>query len=464
MQFYTFLYVIKKMKVNIAAVIIAILLGICVFGIFGSGLLNNPKEEPKDIPTSDVYTAQVEQYTTAIENIKLEIEEYQSVVDYEQDYMGCSTYMQLNSQEYIDASIVFSVSGNEETNYGGIIGEYDRYIHSGFFMEEFCAEYMEQTQKEMDYRFLPEILSGSVWDANIGFTIICVDDDMCIQMMDVLTVIMKRKGESLGAGYGYFSVYESARNIVKKANSDVLNVQNTHSRTYRDNSNAVAEASKRLTQTNSDLEAYQTKYGPYVLGSEHISAKSRIKLILFGAVAGFIILFGIYALGYIIGNVVKSAEDIKASGLNVLAVKRGKEFQPDLSRIAATIQGKLKKLDKRQMVIWSLCDTDKSLVLKKDLEDSLHQLGDYELKFVDSGTCSMGDMEAITNCGNALLVVEIGETIYTSIEADRQLLESLGADILGCVVLDGQTCRGESYLWNKCKDLLLRVKAKCKRK
>lgn len=442
-------------KIVIGAIIIAILVGLYRFATTFMVVLDPDKlreaEEQYNIVLND-YNAKGEQLRTTINNLRdssRNQQEYNDksvimTIDPLNKWVG-SVVIYVDSKYQIDPNLTYQNIDNTNR----LISAYSRYLTGG----ELYKEIIEKTDIVDEIRFLTEILSVSVDTGSSSITIQCIgkSEDDVKEILDLVKVGMNSKYESIASAIGDHSCDVLMESMYTTIDLDMDARQKA-------NLQAINDYSIQIGGTNEELTELSKEPLPKAEYGVEYSVKEGIKFIIFGGIAGILIMGIIFAAKYAVSATVKTDDDWENLGIHVLAQiheeRPKKKFLhkfdewldrklggitnkvglPDQCKLAANnLSAVLKEKDLTEGVLTGDLPTE----LTANIVDDMNKAGAAQ-EFRYAGDI-LSDPEAASKLSDVTEVVLMGQNTKTrldSIQKECTLLKAWGKEIIGVVVVE----------------------------
>lgn len=433
----------KWRSVIVVGIIVAILLGMYK-GIPAIKAVNDPNVLANN---QKVYNDALVVYSDNKERLEKEITNIEKDINQKEDYLENSLLMQINPYDKHVANINYYV--NAEEYEFKVINYYLTYAQGG----DLYARVAEKLKKDIDYKYLSEVLVFSAdYDSNM-FTVNLVCDDL-----ETTSLIINCVKEELE---------EKSIEIEQKVGEHVFKIVNETQYQTIDLGLESTINNNKLTIENLkvSLEQKQTEYNalaePKLAVTSYTGAvKSMIKYIIIGGVLGVFLAAAYDVFLYLISDKLHDRKALrnryqlkligdlseqkygklfgkldrwlaKVFGQNVLNVSQEEVYQviaANLSVLSSNEKG-----NREYLITGSV--TEDSLKSIQSKLNSLGRLKEINLTCGGNITTTALTIEKASKCDGIILVEKLNSSSMAEIEREIEALKNIGKDILGVVLI-----------------------------
>lgn len=416
----------KKVAVGIFIVICAVLFG--MLGIVQGGKAVTETEEQKQ--EIEEYNAKIAEYDSAIEDTQNAIAEADKQIESLQEYIDNSIYMQINPNNIQTVSVQYGLKTSN--NVGNILNSFITYINDGGLKEE-----LSDADEDLKVKYWRDVVN--CYQSGNNFFIVVINSDMD-QAKRIMSIIKERvmnyvpKVKSL---QGDFSLEELKTSEYVKTDTGVVNNQNNNRNNLKNYTTNRADLNNKLIGFQNSKKTYIEKNEPDNLKAAATNTKVlMVAYILLGILFGAVIAFVIVALKYILGDTLRTANDIKESDLNLLGTYSTlNQYKPGLERSKMDIEVLVKTKNSDKVFLYAMSDGEISKKVAKDYEDILKESG-IAVETGSNISESAEELKKMIACGNCVFIAEVGKTTYRQLELQTRLCERFKTAVLGCVVVE----------------------------
>lgn len=414
------------MAVGIFIAVCAVLFG--MLGIVQGGKAVTQTEEQKQ--EIEEYNAKIAEYDSAIEDTQNAIAEADKQIESLQEYIDNSIYMQIDPNNIQTVSVQYGLKTSN--NVGNILNSFITYINDGGLKEE-----LSEADQDLKVKYWRDVVNS--YQSGNNFFIVVINSDMD-QAKRIMSIIKERvmdyvpKVKNL---QGDFSLEELKTSEYVKTDSGVVNNQNNNRNNLKNYTTNRADLNNKLVSTQNSKKNYIEKNEPDNLKAADSNTKVlMVAYVLLGILFGAVIAFVIVALKYILGDTLRTANDIRESDLNLLGTYSAlNQYKPDLERSKMDVEVLTKAKNADKVFFYVMSDDEVSKKVAKDYKESLKASGIA----VETGSKITEDAEELKKmiaCGSCVFVAEVGKTTYRQLEQQTRLCERFQTAVLGCVVVE----------------------------
>ena len=236
---------------------------------------------------------------------------------------------------------------------------------------------------------------------------------------------------------GDFSLEELKTSEYVKTDTGVVNNQNNNRNNLKNYTTNRADLNNKLIGFQNSKKTYIEKNEPDNLKAADTNTKVlMVAYVLLGILFGAVIAFVLVALKYILGDTLRTANDIKESNLNLLGTYSAlNQYKPDLERSKMEVEVLAKAKNADKIFFYVISDDEISKKVAKDYEESLKTLG-IAVEIGSNVSESAEELKKMIACGNCVFIAEVGKTTYRQLEQQTRLCERFQTAVLGCVVVE----------------------------
>lgn len=418
---------IKHKKLLIVFVILLTM----VFGITGYKKgANTATPSNTQLTKIQNYKKTITDYDETISELNYSIELVQKQIDQLQDYVDNSIYMKLDSQNISASSTQFAILNTSNT--GNVLSSYTYFVNEGNLLNDLSKEYGIS-----DSKYLKELITCSAGSNIINITVYHYQNGQNQKLMDYIENCINKQAAEISKTQGEFTIQKLSSSDYIKADVNVANIQNNNTNNLKNFlSNKVDLENKRISQ-ESNKSIYIENNESKIIGLIDINPfKEGIKFAILGSVFSILLIWCIFSINFILGNYLKSKEDLLSVNLPVIGTfNQKKEYFPHLDRVVLDIQLWVDQYKLSRVFISALSEDQLAREVVQEYKEKIGQLGIG----VDTGHHLNNDANEIRNMVNAkysIVIVQVGKTAYSQISEQIAVSEKFGVKILGYVVVE----------------------------
>ncbi len=416
----------KKVAVGIFIAVCAVLFG--MLGIIQGGKAVTQTEEQKQ--EIEEYNAKLAEYDLAIEDTQNAITEADKQIESLQEYIDNSIYMQIDPNNIQTVSVQYGLKTSN--NVENILNSFITYINDGGLKEE-----LSEADQDLKVKYWREVVNS--YQSGNNFFIVVINSDMD-QAKRIMSIIKERvmdyvpKVKSL---QGDFSLEELKTSEYAKMDAGVVNAQNNNRNNLKNFMSNRADLANKLVGFQNNKKTYIEKNEPDNLKAADTNTKVlMVAYVLLGILFGAVTAFVIVVLKYILGDTLRTANDIRESDLNLLGTYSTlNQYKPDLERSKMDVEVLAKAKNADKVFFYVMSDDDVSKKVAKDYEESLKTSG-IAVETGSNISENAEELKRMIACGSCVFVAEVGKTTYRQLEQQIHLCERFQTAILGCVVVE----------------------------
>ena len=356
----------KKVAVGSFIVICAVLFG--MLGIVQGGKAVTETEEQKQ--EIEEYNAKIAEYDSAIEDTQNAIAEADKQIESLQEYIDNSIYMQIDPNNIQTVSVQYGLKTSN--NVGNILNSFITYINDGGLKEE-----LSDTDEDLKVKYWRDIVSCYQSSNNLIVTVVHSDMDQAKRIMSIIKERVMNYVPKVKNLQGDFSLEELKISEYVKTDTGVVNNQNNNRNNLKNYTTNRADLNNKLIGFQNSKKTYIEKNEPDNLKAADTNTKVlMVAYILLGILFGAVIAFVIVALKYILGDTLRTANDIKESDLSLLGTYSApNQYKPDLERSKMDVEVLAKAKNADKVFFYVMSDDEISKKVAKDYEESLKASG-----------------------------------------------------------------------------------------
>ena len=416
----------KKVAVGIFIVICAVLFG--MLGIVQGGKAVTETEEQKQ--EIEEYNAKIAEYDSAIEDTQNAIAEADKQIESLQEYIDNSIYMQIDPNNIQTVSVQYGLKTSN--NVGSILNSFITYINDGGLKEE-----LSDTDEDLKVKYWRDIVSCYQSSNNLIVTVVHSDMDQAKRIMSIIKERVMNYVPKVKNLQGDFSLEELKTSEYVKTDTGVVNNQNNNRNNLKNYTTNRADLNNKLIGFQNSKKTYIEKNEPDNLKAADTNTKVlMVAYILLGILFGAVIAFVIVALKYILGDTLRTANDIKESDLSLLGTYSApNQYKPDLERSKMDVEVLAKAKNADKVFFYVMSDDEISKKVAKDYGDIMKASG-IAVETGSNISESAEELKKMIACGNCVFIAEVGKTTYRQLEQQTRLCERFKTAVLGCVVVE----------------------------
>lgn len=432
-----------------------------------------------DNAQKEVEKAEKELSDREISDVKRVVESYedlQSRYVVAREYFENSARMQLDPSNVPTMTIQYRIDTKYQVEYpiiekkdytDAIVGAYCSAVKTDITYNEM----KKNMNSEIEIPYIKELVDATGDSGNLYITIMAPTEEDCIAMGDVVKNAVSDTTSKLQSAYGEFNVQLIVDNCGSMANSILLNDQTT----VVNNMNNIRSAIVNITSGMNDgqksyynaLLDYDSIANPKEVlnnneqetGAKKTSADVQVsfvhaKMIVVGAVAGIFLIACWFALGYIVSNRIRTADDIeevygmrhlgtveintkkKTIDKKIQEIFYGKNdftYEEQMKMVCAGI-----RITAQKMGVKSLYITGSS---KERLDNYYEEICaglKNDIANVESGVSIIYDPESLENMSKSeavVLVEKLNSSLYKEIKKEMDICLNNKIEIIGVVTL-----------------------------
>lgn len=416
----------KKVAVGIFIVICAVLFG--MLGIVQGGKAVTETEEQKQ--EIEEYNVKIAEYDSAIEDTQNAIAEADKQIESLQEYIDNSIYMQINPNNIQTVSVQYGLKTSN--NVGNILNSFITYINDGGLKEE-----LSDADEDLKVKYWRDVVNCYQSGNNFFIVVINSDMDQAKRIMSIIKERVMNYVPEVKSLQGDFLLEELKTSEYVKTDTGVVNNQNNNRNNLKNYTTNRADLNNKLIGFQNSKKTYIEKNEPDNLKAADTNTKVlMVAYVLLGILFGAVIAFVLVALKYILGDTLRTANDIKESNLNLLGTYSAlNQYKPDLERSKMDVEVLAKAKNADKVFFYVMSDDEISKKVAKDYEDIMKASG-IAVETGSNISESAEELKKMIACGNCVFIAEVGKTTYRQLELQTRLCDRFKTAVLGCVVVE----------------------------
>lgn len=419
---------LKRKKISVTLLLIAITLTFCSVGYRNTRNALNPTIKEKE--EIQEYNSKVLNYDEAILNIEESLKLAKSQVEELQKYVDKSIYMQLDSQNIHVVSAQYTILS--ESNVENILASLVYFINEGGIVEDIPAEY-----SDLEAEYWRDIINCSTNKNVLNLTIYHYQTDKAQKILDVIEKKMYEMLPKLQETQGDF-IFEKLNSVSYiKSDINVTNTQNNNKNNLKSYSSNVADFDNKLISQKNAKADFIKKNEPEVIIKQQLNTKKEIiKYGILGIISGMVFVFGYFMIKYIIGNRIKSQEDLANTDLNIIGCYSYKSgYKPDLDRCMVDLELWTKEYSISKFFLNALWESEIVISVIDDLVKKIKGIN-LQVEYGYHTYENVEDLKRLVDSKYCILLIETGKTTYSQIEQQIDLCKKFHVMILGCIIVE----------------------------
>ena len=296
---------------------------------------------------------------------------------------------------------------------------------------------LSDTDEDLKVKYWRDIVSCYQSSNNLIVTVVHSDMDQAKRIMSIIKERVMNYVPKVKNLQGDFSLEELKISEYVKTDTGVVNNQNNNRNNLKNYTTNRADLNNKLIGFQNSKKTYIEKNEPDNLKAADTNTKVlMVAYILLGILFGAVIAFVIVALKYILGDTLRTANDIKESDLSLLGTYSApNQYKPDLERSKMDVEVLAKAKNADKVFFYVMSDDEISKKVAKDYEESLKASG-IAVETGSNISESAEELKKMIACGNCVFIAEVGKTTYRQLEQQTRLCERFKTAVLGCVVVE----------------------------
>ena len=389
--------------------------------------------------TIRTYLEQVARYEEDIVNSQKAQEEVRKNRDEWQAYVDHATFMKLDSENVYVGNVQFSVTGENVDIWGAIVAM-NNYVTQGGLRDEVGEEH-----SDLGVKYWSELITTACDQRTFSISIMQPTEDLARRAIELIKERVKKYAETISQTYGPIVMVEQDTSVFTKSERGILDTQNYNREVLKNYKTNYSDYGDRIINQTNNMNQYIENNKPDSLEVQHTSmVKTVVMFAVIGLLVGLWIAIGIVLIDYIAGNRVKSEEDVKKLGLEVLGVNDLKKgFIPDAAQTAVGINGllihkeTLPLLDapaKDGVALYDIVKSEDTVKVCDEYTNALKDTG-CAVSYVDSAGNGADSLKELLGHGSAVIVASAGDSRIDKIQEALRKFDHYGIKCLGALVL-----------------------------
>ena len=389
--------------------------------------MTETEEQKQEI---EEYNAKIAEYDSAIEDTQNAIAEADKQIESLQEYIDNSIYMQIDPNNIQTVSVQYGLKTSN--NVGNILNSFITYINDGGLKEE-----LSDADEDLKVKYWRDVVSCYQSSNNLIVTVVHSDMDQAKRIMSIMKERVMNYVPKVKNLQGDFSLEELKTSEYVKTDTGVVNNQNNNRNNLKNYTTNRADLNNKLIGFQNSKKTYIEKNEPDNLKAADTNTKVlMVAYVLLGILFGAVIAFVLVALKYILGDTLRTANDIKESNLNLLGTYSAlNQYKPDLERSKMDVEVLAKAKNADKVFFYVMSDDEISKKVAKDYEDIMKASG-IAVETGSNISESAEELKKMIACGNCVFIAEVGKTTYRQLELQTRLCERFKTAVLGCVVVE----------------------------
>lgn len=387
------------------------------------------------------YLSQVGLYEAAIKDTQLSLTEVEKQIETLREYVDNAVYMKLDSNNTWVGSVQYTIQPTDgTTNTGNVLNALYLYVMQGGLREGIGEEH-----QVLGVKYWGEVLAVSITGQTLSVTIMQSSEDYAVRSIEIIKKRVEEQAHIVAESHGDFAIVEQDTSIYTKSDASIVNAQNSRRNDLKNYETNHSDLEAKLFNQKNTLAQYIENNKPDSLEVKPVSVPKTVGLFaVIGLLVGLWIAIGIVLIDYIAGNRVKSEEDVKKLGLEILGVNDLKKgFIPDAAQTAVGINGllihkeTLPLLDapaKDGVALYDIAKSEDSVKVCDEYTNALKDTG-CAVSYVDSADNGADSLKELLGHGSAVIVASAGDSRIDKIQEALRKFDHYGIKCLGAVVL-----------------------------
>lgn len=410
-----------KVKVFVFSVCMIVLMGGLGYrksSMSVSAELNQEMEE---------YEEALDDYEDVIAELEDSIILAQTQVDELEEYCSESVYMNLNPQKISVAEVQYGVQSG--SNVGYILSALVMHTNEGSFRVK-----VAEVDGEISEEYLKELITCSTSGNVFHVSVMAPEQEQASRLLEAAKQQLLEQKAQIEAVQGLFTMEELDTTEYVKADSTVLNTQNTNRNNLKSYKTNLSDLKKKLIDQKANRKYYIENNKPEALEKES-RVKTIFKYMIFGLVLGILLPAAWFGLRYVMANTVKGKEELLAAGIPVFGVLNKKQgYDSEIALATLNIQMLAEKKNCGQIVLNNLTDDEDTNQMVRFCTESLEKEG-LSVLAGENIQNHADNLRKMVEVGNCVLVVKTGKTGYAQVEDQIQTAQKFGVSIWGCILV-----------------------------
>ena len=338
--------------------------------------------------------------------------------------------MQINPNNIQTVSVQYGLKTSN--NVGNILNSFITYINDGGLKEE-----LSDADEDLKVKYWRDVVNCYQSGNNFFIVVINSDMDQAKRIMSIIKERVMNYVPEVKSLQGDFSLEELKTSEYVKTDTGVVNNQNNNRNNLKNYTTNRADLNNKLIGFQNSKKTYIEKNEPDNLKAADTNTKVlMVAYVLLGILFGAVIAFVLVALKYILGDTLRTANDIKESNLNLLGTYSAlNQYKPDLERSKMDVEVLAKAKNADKVFFYVMSDDEISKKVAKDYEDIMKASG-IAVETGSNISESAEELKKMIACGNCVFIAEVGKTTYRQLELQTRLCDRFKTAVLGCVVVE----------------------------
>lgn len=403
-------------------VVLSLIIFLFLFGWLALLSIEDSKKESESASQkTKKYEKTLAEYDAAINETQESIKNTETMVEETKVYCENAVYMQLDSQKVYFSEVQYSIQHTE--NSSNIIKAMQSYIEGGGLQSDLVADSIP-----FQLEYFQDLISCTVNNNTMNVFFVGSEKEMTSTVMDQNIIpAIAEYWNIIKTNFGEFDWYVENRSDYVKADTNVLNTQNSNLNNLRNYQAILSDYHKKLTDQFTAKEYYISLYEPEELPI--ISPKrNMLNHILAGIAIGLLVPVFICLLFCISDDRVKKANDLQSFGLPLLGTGTISE-ENNAKLLSALAKNEGKDCIFISILSETLSSKEKVNLYKEALEMSgIHVFQGHNV-WTDANA-----LRELTAVGACVILTELGETTFTQIKNEIAVCGRLNVKIWGIIV------------------------------
>lgn len=411
----------RRKLILLGTVIIALLAGLYKF-ISLRPLMKNTAE----------YEAQYQEDMVEFEQEHAQLEESIALlsesISSRQEYNTKSPLMAIDPLNKWNGSFVLYIDP-EPSNTASLTGSrlasaYYAYLTGG----ELYNELSEKSSVADEARFLSELIDTSLDTASSSITVSCIgrSEADVKELMGLIQSGISSKQLYFTEALDKHELSFTNEAVYVTADQDLKNLQSS-------NSEDISTSKDSLSKLKDELSALESSKPARSFGSSYV-VKQTAKILIIGAVAGFILTAGILFLLYVFKNAMRTDADWEQLGIPVLAkIRSDKEMKTDCLLAASNLCAVLKAGEPNSGAFTGDIESSSA----EEIINAMNE-AHTETQFSYAGSI-LDDPEAANRLAPVERLILLGQKDSSkrdNVQKELTLLKAWGKEVIGAVILE----------------------------
>lgn len=421
-----FITLLQKKK----PILLSVLLFTLLMGLIGVRTYRNtPSGDSEEIKKElEEYEEILQGYDDAIADLQQDIVIAQDQLEVIENYCKNSIYMKLDAQKIYVSTAQFGIQTTAPV--ANILSAWAAYINDGSLRTEISQELVDVPEE-----YLKELITCSTSGNVLIVSVMHYEEPSAKLILDAIKKQLPLHADQIAAVQGEFTLLELDTSNTVKADTAVMNAQNTHLNNYKTNQSSLSGLKRSLADQKNARKVYVENNKPET-PEEHKSVTVILKYLLFGIILGFGVPGSVFGLRYIMEDRVRCAKSLQSFGLPVLGLyKRNVQTDAVMERDAMELK-LLADQKKTESIYLDLITDDPDLMQMSSTFTSQlerQKLTSYQGTNVRN---RVEELKKLLQIGHCVLVLKAGDTTFTRLEKELQMCQKFKIDVWGCMIIE----------------------------